>query len=133
MTRDEKWQGHAKRALEAFSGVYPQMGHFAAAYGKQVDCFLNPPVEVNIVGFGATEGLHRAALSLDVPARVIQVLDPRRDSDRLAALGLPAEPSPATYVCAGTMCSAPITEPERLADAVTAMMAGPRIIELPRD
>jgi hypothetical protein len=30
------------------------------------------------------------------------------------------------------MCSAPITDALRLADAVRGMQAGPRIIELPR-
>jgi uncharacterized protein YyaL (SSP411 family) len=76
--------------------------------------------------------LHAAALKLDAPYRVVQVLDPQRDGERLAALGLPPSPAPAAYVCAGTMCSAPITDAARLADAVHEMQAGPRIIELPR-
>ncbi|MEX0682997.1 MAG: DUF255 domain-containing protein [Dehalococcoidia bacterium] len=133
MTREDRWHELIQSTLAAFTGTYPHMGHFAAAYGKQVDVFLNPPVEVNIVGSGLIEVLRREALSLDVPARVIQIIDPIRDVKRLAALGIPGEPSPAAYVCAGTMCSAPITEPDRLADVVRGMVAGPRIIELPGD
>jgi hypothetical protein len=131
LTRDDRWQALAKGTLEAFSKAYSQMGHFAAAYGKQVDLFLNPPAEVNIVGRDGD--LHRAALRLDVPSRVVQVLDPATDGERLAALALPPQPAPAAYVCAGTMCSAPISDPARLPDSVRDMMAGPRVIELPGD
>jgi uncharacterized protein YyaL (SSP411 family) len=108
------------------------MGHFAAAYARQTDTFLNPPAEVNIVGT-TPDGLLHAALRLDVPARVVQLLDPSRDAGRLAAFGLPPEPAPAAYACAGTMCSPPVTDPERLGEAVRGMLAGPRVIELPGD
>ena len=130
LTRDDRWHALVRPALEAFSRAYGQMGHFAAGYGRQVDLFLNPPPEVNIVG--RDDALHAAALKLDAPYRVVQVLDPQRDGERLAALGLPPSPAPAAYACAGTMCSAPITDASRLADAVRDMQAGPRIIELPR-
>ena len=129
LTRDERWQTLARTTLEAFAGTYGQMGHFAAAYGRQVDILLNPPAEVNIVG--ADDKLLRAALRLDVPARVVQVLDPSRDADRLAALGLPAQPAPAAYACAGTMCSPPVTDAALLAETVAGMQSGPRVIELP--
>jgi uncharacterized protein YyaL (SSP411 family) len=105
------------------------MGHLAAAYGRQVDILLNAPAEVNIVG--ADDGLLRAALRLDVPARVVQVLDPVRDAELLLALGLPAQPAPAAYACAGTMCSPPVTDAAQLAETVAAMQSGPRVIELP--
>ena len=131
LTRDERWQTLARTTLEAFAETYGQMGHFAAGYGRQVDILLNPPAEVNIVG--ADDELLGAALWLDVPARVVQVLDPARDADRLAALGLPAQPAPAAYACAGTMCLPPVTDAGRLAETVAAMQSGPRVIELPGD
>ena len=53
----------------------------------------------------------------------MQVLDPARDAERLEALSLPREPAPAAYACAGTMCSAPVTEPDALAEAVREMQA----------
>jgi uncharacterized protein YyaL (SSP411 family) len=129
LTRDERWQTLARTTLEAFAGTYAHMGHMAAAYGRQVDILLNPPAEVNIVG--ADDGLLRAALRLDVPARVVQLLDPARDAERLAALGLPAQPAPAAYACAGTMCSPPVTDAALLAETVAGMQSGPRVIELP--
>ncbi len=122
LTREEEYREIARAALQAFAGAYPQMGYFASGYARQADTFLNPPAAINIVGDAASAGpLHKAALSLDVPSRVLQVLDPARDGARLAALYLPAEPAPAAYVCFGTMCSAPVTSPDALLDTVRQM------------
>ena len=90
-----------------------------------MDLLLNPPAAVNIVGApgDAPAPLHRAALSLDAPFRIVQLLDPERDAARLEALYLPPQPAPAAYVCLGTMCSAPVSEPAALADAVAKMRA----------
>ena len=125
--------GHVTaRTLAAFAGTQSQMGHFAAGYAKQADVLLHPPAEVNIVGSGdQIAALHQTALLLDTPSRVVQVLDPARDGARLAALSLPIEPSPVAYVCVGTMCSAPVTDPDQLLQAVRQMRsAGPREITL---
>jgi len=122
LTREDKSREIARATLEAFVSGYPHMGYFAAGYARQVDTLLNPPAEVNIVGSAALAAeLHRAALALDVPSRVVQVLDPARDAARLEALSLPAEPAPAAYACFGTMCSAPVTQPEALAETVRQM------------
>jgi len=129
LTRDERYVEIARGTLEAFVSVYPQMGYFASGFAKAVDMLLNPPVAVNIVGTGeSAAALHSKALSLDVPSRVVQVLDPERDAERVAALHLPPEPAPAAYVCVGTMCSAPVMSPDQLEETVREMqaMAGPR-------
>ncbi len=127
LTRSEEYREAAEATLEAFASSYHVLGYFAAGYAQKVETFLNGAVEVSIVGAATGEkarALHRAALALDVPARVVQVLDPQRDASRLDALALPAEPSPAAYVCLGTMCSAPITRPEELAETVAEMAKG---------
>ncbi len=125
LTREDGYLEIARTALEGFVGVYAQMGYFAGGYAQQADTLLNPPAVVNIVGDVASAApLHRAALSLDVPSRVVQVLDPARDGERLAALYLPAVPSPAAYVCFGTMCSAPVTSADALLDTVRQMQQG---------
>jgi hypothetical protein len=126
LTRNEEHAEAARATLEAFAPSYEALGYFAAGYARQVDVLLDPPAAVNIVGRPEDEGvraLHRAALKLDVPFRIVQLLDPGRDAARLEALYLPPQPSPAAYVCLGTMCSAPVSEPSALAEAVEKMRA----------
>jgi uncharacterized protein YyaL (SSP411 family) len=124
LTREERYRETAQRTLEAFVNVPPHMGYFASSYARRVDTLLNPPAEINIVGDARkADALHRTALWLDVPFRVVHLLDPARDGERLGALSLPAEPAPAAYVCAGNMCSAPVSSPDQLLKAVHEMRA----------
>jgi uncharacterized protein YyaL (SSP411 family) len=122
LTREAKYGDVARSTVEAFAGTAEQMGYFASGYAKVCDLVLNPPAEVNIVAPAqAAEEFLKAAQLIDAPFRIIQALDPARDSERLAAISLPTEPSPAAYVCVGTMCSAPATSPGELLDAVRRM------------
>ena len=61
--------------------------------------------------------MRAAALALAVPSRTVRVIDDS-DGDALERAGLPARPSPAAYVCYGTLCSEPVTAPADLAEAV---------------
>ena len=127
LLRDDAHVATARRTLEAFAGVWPHMGYFASGYARWVDTALNHPAEVNIVGTPETaHRLHQAALHLDVPSRVVQVLEPKRDSARLEAMFLPPEPAPAAYACYGTMCSPPVTDPAALLESVRAMQQAAR-------
>jgi uncharacterized protein YyaL (SSP411 family) len=124
LTRGPGYEQTARRTLEAFAGDQEVMGHFAAAYARAVDLFLHPPLEVRIVGDPAQPAraaLHAAALALPVAARTVDVLHPSRDAARLEALALPAAPSPAAYVCYGTLCSAPVQEAADLLAVVREM------------
>jgi uncharacterized protein YyaL (SSP411 family) len=124
LTRDETYVETARGTLEAFVAAHSQMGYFASGYAKAVDMLLNPPAVVNIVGDEEAAGpLHQAALALDLPSRIVQVLDPARDAERLAALYLPPEPAGAAYVCIGTMCSSPVTSPDGLEETVREMQS----------
>jgi len=122
LTRDQRYFDIARATVEAFAGTVEQTGYFASGYAKMVDLVLNPPAEVNIVATAdAADEFLKAAVTIDTPFRVVQVLHPSRDAERLAALSLPAEPAPAAYVCVGTMCSAPVTSPGELVATVRQM------------
>ncbi len=125
LTRDEQYHQVARATLEAFVSIYPRGGFFAAGYARQVDIMLNSIVEIIIVGdsvLASTRALQQAALTVDQPGRIVQVLHPQRDVARLEAFALPLEPAPAAYVCMGRTCSAPVSRAARLPKAVEATL-----------
>jgi uncharacterized protein len=130
LTRNQRYVDIARETAEAFAATAEQMGYFASGYAKVVDLVLNPPSEVNIVAPSErADDFVKAAVTIDAPYRIVQVLDPDRDVERLEALSLPAEPSPAAYICVGTACSAPVHSPGEIAQVVREMReaAGRRI------
>jgi uncharacterized protein YyaL (SSP411 family) len=121
LTHDEAYEEAARGTLAAFTHVAESQGYFAAEYAKAVDLLLNPGAEVKIVANKAdTEGhrLHSAALALAVPDRVVKTID-AADVMALEREALPAHPTPAAYVCYGTLCSAPVTTPDDLFEMVS--------------
>jgi uncharacterized protein YyaL (SSP411 family) len=121
-TREPRYLDIAPRTLEHFVGQQHGVGHFASAYARAVDLYLHPQADVKLVGArDQVADLHAAALRLRVSDRTVQLLEPARDGDRLAALALPAQPAPAAYVCFGTVCSAPVRTPDELQATVAQM------------
>jgi uncharacterized protein len=49
-TGDERYHAFAKKTLEAFAGIAPQYGLFAATYGLAATLFANHPLQVVITG-----------------------------------------------------------------------------------
>jgi uncharacterized protein YyaL (SSP411 family) len=124
LTGDEVYRQPAQSTLEAFATFYQRLGHFAAAYAQAAHVFLAPHTQVNIVGdteHERTRALLQAALTLDHPSRTVQVLHPERDAGRLHDLLLPDRPSPAAYVCFGTVCSPPLRRAKELAETAESM------------
>ncbi len=114
----------AQQTLEAFAGVVPQYGLFAASYGLAAELHVHHPVQVIVTGAegdpssrALEEAAHRACRFGKAVLRVTP--------ERLAASPLPpalAETvpqldagKPQALVCAGTSCLPPITDSERLA------------------
>ena len=62
--------------------------------------------------------MHSAALALQVPDRVVAMID-AGDPAALGEAALPSRPAPAAYVCYGTLCSAPVTTADDLFDMVS--------------
>jgi len=116
LTGDEGWRESAQRALRGFVGEYRQWGQFAAAYGSAVARALAEPLVTSVVGpegDPVASALWSVAAANDDPARSLHRLDPVRDAARLRVLGYPPDRT-AAYVCVGTACSAPISDPAAL-------------------
>jgi len=63
-TSDDRYHAFAQKTLEAFAGVAPQYGLFAATYGLAATLFANHPLQVVITGHSndpAAQALEAAA------------------------------------------------------------------------
>jgi uncharacterized protein YyaL (SSP411 family) len=120
ITHDDAYERIARDTLAPFTHVAESQGYFAAEYAKAVDLLLNPGAEIKVVaapGDADAHVLHTAALALEVPSRIIRMID-AGDAPALAHEALPAHPTPAAYVCYGTLCSAPVSTAGDLFDMV---------------
>ncbi len=115
LLREAEFEDAARGTLRGYAGIVASQGHFAAGYAMAVDQLLNPGAEVRIVAppDGSAGPMRRAALQLPVPDRLVRVIDPG-DREALERDGLPAAPSPAAYICYGTLCSAPVVSADDL-------------------
>jgi len=131
-TDESKYYEWAKKTLEAFAGVAPQYGLFAATYGLAAILFANHPTMVVVTGMEGdvrAEQLERAAntafrfgkaalrvtpsTSLEfLPSALSQTL-PHLPKDKAAAL-----------VCAGTTCLPPTSDPDELTRLLANGLAG---------
>ena len=123
-TSDDSYRAAAEESLVAFVDGHAQFGFMAANYARAVDQFLNEPLEIRIVGGlddERTRELHAAALKVYAPGKLVQLLDPVRDTERIAQFGYPADVTPLAYVCVGTRCLAPVNDPAALKEAMGQM------------
>ncbi len=131
-TDDPKYHGWAKNTLEAFAGVAPQYGLFAATYGLAATLFALHPTQVVITGPAGDPSaarLKEAANSvfrfgkavlrvtpdaslINLPVALRQTL-PHLPKDKAQAL-----------VCAGTTCLPPTSAPEELQRILSKGIAG---------
>lgn len=124
----EKYFDWAQKTMEAFAGIAPQFGMFAATYGLAATLFAHHPAQVAITG-PANDPL---ANSLEVGANsvfrfgksVLRVLPGIAATALPIALRetiphLPKDKSLA-LVCSGNACSPPVSDPQQL----KAMLAG---------
>jgi uncharacterized protein YyaL (SSP411 family) len=127
LTGKDVYRKQAEETLKRFAAIYPQFGFMAAEYAIAVDTFINEPTTVRILGSPekpGTKGLLTEAHRVYEPRKIIQVLDPKKDSGTIAALGFPNAEQPTAYVCVGTVCTAPIIEPKQIGLEIGKMIAG---------
>jgi uncharacterized protein len=128
---DERYQSVAQKTLEAFAGVAPQYGLFAATYGLAAQLFARHPVQVVVTG--RSDDL--AAKALETTANrvyrygksVLRFAPNGSDGSAFNALSakLPealretiphlAADKPNAVVCAGQTCLPPTSDPSQLA------------------
>ena len=131
LTGDTGYGDKAAAALTIFEPVVPGRSYIGAhasrrmeedeealflpagsAWGRARDMQARGPVSFVLVGDSsgaAYRRLHRAALRVYAPHRVVQPLDAERDAAQIRGLGFPTRKEPALYACMGDRCLAPIT------------------------
>jgi len=121
-TGDERYHAFAQKTLEAFAGIAPQYGLFAATYGLAATLFSHHPIQVVIT----SDSNDPTALALEAAAyRVFRfgksVLRITPQTPQLHLAGalketLPHLPAnkPLAVVCSGQTCLPPTNDPAQL-------------------
>ena len=122
-TEDAKYKQAAERALRLFADKYSGSGYFAASYARAVDAARAPGLHVTVVGDRNDERtrlLQRAAWSHVAPGKTVETLD----AEAAAKRGLPADHNGLPYatVCIGTVCLAPVTDPNQMIEEMRGQM-----------
>jgi len=131
-TDDRKYFDWAQRTLEAFAGVAPQYGLFAATYGLAAILFAEHPTQVVITGAaGVPEAarLEQAANSVYRFGKAVLRITPQTSQENLPAAlrqtlpHLPKDKSIA-IICAGNTCLPPVTNADELKRILQKGIAG---------
>ena len=121
-TGDERYHAFAHKTLEAFAGIAPQYGLFAATYGLAATLFSHHPIQVVITG----DSNDPTALALEAAAHRVfrfgkSVLRVTPQTPQLHLAGalketLPHLPAnkPLAVVCSGQTCLPPTNDPAQL-------------------
>jgi uncharacterized protein YyaL (SSP411 family) len=111
------YRNRAEETLSAFVVAYAPYGIMAADYANALEWFLKPATTINIVGDAskpATKGMIAESWKTYQPRKVVQVLDPKRDQERILNLGYGKDDKSRAYICVGQMCLAPVVEPKQI-------------------
>jgi uncharacterized protein len=118
LSRRPEFYAEAIEALGAFANDYKGYGYYVASYGRAVDLVFYEPLHVTIVGDRDSEPmreLRRTALSVYVPSRIVQTLDPRHDPILLSRSGLNGDASgPVAHLSIGKTACGSAREPDEL-------------------
>ena len=134
LTGDAGYSDQAAAALKVFESVVPGKSYLGshasrrmeedeevlflpagAAWGRARDMLTHGPVSLVLVGDSSSppyQRLHRAALLVYAPHRIVQPLDVKRDARQIRELGFPLREEAALFACMGDRCLAPITTPQ---------------------
>jgi uncharacterized protein len=121
-TGDDRYYAFAKKTLEAFAGIAPQYGLFAATYGLAATLFAHHPLQVVITGNSndpAAQALEAAAHRVYRFGKSVLRVTPETPPLHLASAlkeTLPHLPAnkPLAVVCCGNTCLPPTSDPKQL-------------------
>ena len=131
-TDDAKYRDWAKKTLEAFAGVAPQYGLFAATYGLAAILFAEHPTQVVITGAAGdaeAEKLDHAANDVFCFGKAVLRVTPATSFEflpvalRMTLPHLPKDKAVA-LVCAGSTCLPPTSDPDELKRLLEKGIAG---------
>jgi uncharacterized protein len=126
-TGDERYLSLAAKTLEAFAGIAPQYGLFAATYGLAALLFAQHPIQVVITGRAddpAAKSLEAAASRVFRLGKSVLRLTPGASLGNFAGAlketlpHLSAEKAVAV-VCAGQTCQPPTSDPTQLTNLLS--------------
>ncbi len=116
-TRNDRYLAAARAAMEASAKDYKQYGYYVSGFARTVDLFFREPVLIVIVGNPAnasTNELHRAALSRYLPARIVHLVDPKKNPEVFQRIQLPLTEKPTAYVSIGKVSFVETSDPREL-------------------
>jgi uncharacterized protein len=121
-TGDERYDTFARQTLEAFAGIAPQYGMFAATYGLAAMLFAHHPMQVVVTGRAedpTAQALEAAAHSVFRYGKAVLRVTPGVTLTNLAGAlkeTLPHLPTDRALavVCAGQTCLPPTSDPAQL-------------------
>ncbi|HYT20592.1 MAG TPA: thioredoxin domain-containing protein [Candidatus Polarisedimenticolia bacterium] len=121
-TGDDRYRASAQKTLEAFAGIAPQYGLFAATYGLAATLFAHHPLQIVITGAAndpAAQALEAAAHHVFRFGKSVLRVTPETPQLHLAGAlketlpHLPAGKALAV-VCSGQTCLPPTSDPDQL-------------------
>ncbi len=131
LTHDERHLSTAQETLGAFAHGIEGRGLAVASYARVVDRLLSAEPEFKIVAEypagepdAVADPLHAAALRIRLADRTVQRLDRTGDAELIRQLGLP-DVAKVAYVCAGSACLGPLTEPDQFLPTVEELLGAP--------
>ena len=121
-TGEQRYHAFAQKTLEAFAGIAPQYGLFAATYGLAATLFVHHPTQVVITGPAgdpAAEALADTAHRVYRFGKSVLRVTPGTQLEHLPLAlreTLPHLPAgkPLALVCSGNTCLPPTDDPEKL-------------------
>ena len=116
LLREESLAHRARDTLSIYAAGYELYDLTGAPFALAVDELLAEPVHVSIVGdVKQGEPLRRAAVSGYRPYRLVDTLVPGRDDDLISKAGYATQDHAVAYVCVGTVCHPPTSDPAEIA------------------